>query len=281
MTRGVQIAVTGVFFIFAAGCHEPERPPDWGDVKIGDLAEPKGLDRPANQKLRTANFDVHIFELPAGNAPKLQDLWESLYTRNLRFYNYRAFDENLFRAGFARQFGLSGTEALLKAAGGKRLAKVSMLLPDGQPQDITIIPLDRPQELAYLDRTLSRQKLIVGPGVLSLRLIAQRLPGERGVCRLVAYPAFSSPPSLPITGPPGRANQPQLEFKAAGFGLKMSPGDFVVLGPRKYLSETVTLPGLFFSNLKGTTFLSKGEPPRRKISIRVFVLVCNAINYRD
>jgi hypothetical protein len=61
----------------------------------------------------------------------------------------------------------------------------------------------------------------------------------------------------------------------------MSPGDFVVLGPEKYLSDQTALGGLFFSNPQGSMFFSKTErkPPQLKPAVRIFLLVCTGINY--
>ena len=277
MMRALEIAALGWASLILAGCNEPASKPMWDNVKIGDLAPAKP--GPGEQQIKTANLDVHIYEVPAGNVEKLEDVWESVYTRGVRFYSYRAFAGNLFRVGFGKRFGWSGTEDLLQAAGGKKMAKIALLLPDGQPQDITVTGLDGPKELSYIDADLSREKAVIGPGVVSLRVTAQKVAGERGVCEVIGYPMFSVPMTSPIEPLTERARQQEVKFTGAGFGLKMSPDDFVVLGPRQYLSERVTLPGLFFSNLDGTVFLSKGRPPERKISVRVFVLVCTGINY--
>jgi len=277
MMRAIEIAALGWASLILAGCNEAASKPMWDNVKIGDLAPAKP--GPGEQQIKTANIDVHIYEVPAGNVGKLEDLWESVYTRAVRFYSYQAFAGNLFRAGFGKRFGWSGTEDLLRAAGGKRMAKIALLLPDGQPQDVTVTGLGRPEELSYIDADLSREKAVIGPGVMSLRVTAQKVAGERGVCEVIGCPVFSVPMTSPIEPLAGRARQQEVKFTGAGFGLKMSPDDFVVLGPQKYLSERVTLPGLFFSNLDGTVFLSKGRPPERKISVRVFVLVCTGINY--
>lgn len=277
MIRVLEIAALGWASLILAGCNEPASKAMWDNVKIGDLAPAKP--GPGDQQIKTANIDVHIYEVPAENVGKLEDVWESLYTRAIRFYSYQAFAGNLFRVGFGKRFGWSGTEDLLRAAGGKRMAKIALLLPDGQPQDITVTGLGRPEELSYIDRDLSREKAVIGPGVISLRVTAQKLAGERGVCEVIGYPVFSMPMRSPIEPLAERAKRQEVKFTGAGFGLKMSPDDFVVLGPQKYLSERVTLPGLFFSNLDGTVFLSKGRPPERKISVRVFVLICTGINY--
>ena len=71
----------------------------------------------------------------------------------------------------------------------------------------------------------------------------------------------------------------EFDFSSAGFGLKMSPGDFVVLGPDKYISDRSTLGGLFFSKPEGSLFFdkTKRKMPKHKPAVRVFVLVCTGI----
>jgi hypothetical protein len=279
MNRVFAIAFLGLVGLFAAGCDKGESKASWENIKIGDIGPVQSGKGLGGQLLKAATFDLYIYEVPGENVGKLEDLWQSLYARGLGFYNYRAFSANLFRVGFGKRFRWSGTQDFLRAAGGKRMAKIALLLADGELQKVTVTGLDRPQELSYIAIDLSREKANVGPGIMALRVSGERLAGERGVCQVIGYPVFWVPATSAIAPLAEQANQREVKFTAAGFGLKMSPDDFVVLGPRKYLSERVTLSGLFFSNLEGTMFLSKGKAPELKPSVRVFVLVCTGISY--
>jgi len=275
------IAVLGLLFVFLPGCTEPVTQPLRDDVNIGDLRTLESEKRPGKSSLRTANFDVHIYELPADKLGKLDDVWDGLHSRGLTFYNYRAFAGNLFRLGMGRQFSWSRLDDLIKDIGGKRMAIISMLLPDGRSDDLRLTGLDRPEEISFIDRSLLRDKVLIGPGIVNLRLTGSQVPGLRGVCQIVGYPAFTVPMAS-ATGPMAElAKQQEVEFKAAGFGLKISPDEFIVLGPTKYVSERVSLGGLFFTNLDGTVFTARGKRPTRKISVRIFVLVCTAIKYLE
>ena len=279
MVRVVTTAVLGLLFAFFSGCTEPVTQPLRDDVKIGDLKTLESEKRPDKHSLPTANFDVHIYELPADKLGKIDCLWAGLHERRLTFYNYRAFAENLFRVAVGRQFAWSRLDDLIKDAGGKRMAIISTLLPEGRTEDIRITGLDRPQEISFLDRDLLREKVLIGPGIVNLRLTGRQVPGRRGVCQIIAYPAFTVPMAS-AEGPMAEfAKRQEVEFKAAGFGLKMSPDEFIVFGPSKYVSERVSLGGLFFTNLDGTIFTATGKRPMRKTSVRIFVLVCTAIKY--
>ncbi len=94
---------------------------------------------------------------------------------------------------------------------------------------------------------------------------------------------------LPVFSPPIRSSIPELVYRAkagefpftsVGFGLKMGPGDLVVLGPEKYIDHQITLGGLFFSRPQGSLFFSRTErkPPERKPAVRIFLLLCTSIN---
>jgi hypothetical protein len=274
-------AVLGLLFVFLPGCRQPVAQPVRDDVKIGDLRTLESEKVPGNLALRTANFDVHIYELPADKAAKLNDVWAGLYERGLTFYNYSAFAGNLFRVAMGRQFSLSRLDDVFKDIGGKRMAVISVLLPEGRGQDIRITGLDRPQEITFVDLYLLHDKILIGPGNVNLRLTGSQVPGLRGACQLVAYPAFTVSMAS-AAGPMAElAKQQEVEFKAAGFGSKISPDEFLVLGPANFVSERVSLGGLFFTNLEGTMFPVPGKRPTRKTSVRVFVLVCTGINYLE
>jgi hypothetical protein len=61
----------------------------------------------------------------------------------------------------------------------------------------------------------------------------------------------------------------------------MGPGDFILLGPKEYVSDQTALGGLFFSNPEGSFFFSETErtPLERKPAVRLFLLVCTRTSY--
>ncbi len=281
MSRAFQIAVIGWLSVWLIGCTPAEKQkPIWETVKIGDIAPAQAGKLPV-KPLKTINFDAHIFEIPAENVGKLKDIWQTLYTKPLRFNNYNAFKDNLFSVRFGQIEMWNKILDLLRAAGGQRIVKVSLLLPDGQPSDVAVTGLNSQQTISYVSTDGSRETAPIGPGVLVLRIKAQKIPASRGVCDLIAYPVFVPPirPAIPQLA--ARARLREFSFGCAGFGLKMGPGDFVVLGPEKYVSDQTALDGLFFSKPEGSMFFSETErkPPERKPAVRVFLLVCTGINY--
>jgi len=264
------------------GCTAPEEEPIWKNIKIGDLAPRQDGKPPPSRLIETINFDLHIFEIPAENIDKLDDTRKNLYTRPLRFNSLYAFGANSFSVHFGQIRMLDEIYNLLLAASGKILTKVSLMLADGLPESIAITGLDGPRTISFTSTYGSKEGANIGPGILTLRLTAQTIPGSRGVCNVTAYPVFSPPirrAAIPLLD--ARTKMREFPFSAAAFALKMGPGDFVLLGPKEYVSDQTALGGLFFSNPKGSLFISETErkPPALKPAVRIFLLVCTRTNY--
>ena len=284
MIRVFQIVVLACLPFCLTGCGGPEKNERiWEQLKIGDLAPSHSGKRPDGQLLETANFNVYIFEIPAENIGALDDIWRMLYSKPLQFNNYKAFKANSFLAGFGQAQMWSKIIDLLLAADGKGTERVSLLLPDGQANDLPIARLDNEQTVFHISTSGSMEGVSIGPGMVALRMKAEKIPGSRGVCQVSILPVFSPPIRGPIPELVYRAKAGEFLFRSVGFGLKMSPGDLVILGPEKekYIDHQITLGGLFFSRPQGSLFFSRTErkPPERKPAVRIFLLLCTAINY--
>ena len=268
MIRVFQIVVFGCAAILLTGCNAPEKDKDeaiWEQVKIGDLAPSPNAKRPSSQLLKTINFKVYIFEIPAENISTLDDIWATLYTEPLRFNNSDAFKANSFLVGFGQVQMWDKIADLLRTAGGEKIETVSLLLPDGQANDLTIARLHNEQTIFHISTAGSMEGVTIGPGKLALRIKAEKIPGSRGVCNVVMLPVFSPPIKRAFSQSATREKSAEFPFTPAGFKLKMSPGDFVFLGPGKYISHQITLGSLFFSR------------PKPKPVVRTYLIVCTRI----
>jgi hypothetical protein len=107
----------------------------------------------------------------------------------------------------------------------------------------------------------------IGPGALVLWVKADKIPGSRGVCNVKAQPVFGSPIRIPLPDSAAYERSNELVFTTVGFELKMSPGDFFLLGPGKYVSNQITLSSLFFSKRN-----------ERRAVLRMFLFVCTNID---
>ncbi len=281
MARVFQIVVLSCMSLLLTGCNTPEKSkPVWEEAKLGDLAPSSSYQSPRSQILKTINFDVHIFEIPAGNISEMDNIWKSLYARPFQFNSHYAFNANLFIVRFGQMPMWDKINDLLLSADGQRVLKISLLLSDNQPNDLTITGLDEKQTVFYVSSDGSREKATIGPGMLVLRIKAVKTPGSRGVCIFVAQPVFTQPTGSLIPALADRARLHEFDFSSAGFGLKMSPGDFVVLGPEKYISDRSTLGGLLFSKPEGSLFFNKAKRkgPEHKPAVRILLLVCTGIS---
>jgi hypothetical protein len=252
--------------VLLTGCNAPEKDePIWQQVKIGDLAPSDNGKRPAGRLLKTTNFNIYTFEIPAENIDTLDDVWQMLYTKPLRFNDYDAFKANSFLVGFGQVQMWDKIANLLHTADGKKVQTASLLLPDGQANDLTIARLDNELTIFYISSAGSMEGAAVGPGKLALRIKAEKIPGSRGVRDVDIKPAFSPLIKSLISQPGARKKPGELLFTSAGFKLKMSPRDFIFLGPEKYISPQATLDSLFFTRHKP------------KPVVRTYLIVCTRI----
>ena len=127
----------------------------------------------------------------------------------------------------------------------------------------------------------------LGPGRLALRIGAGKITGARGVCSVSVSPVFVPPMTSSIPQLAARAKADEFVFSATGFGLRMSPGDFLLLGPEKYSHGQMTLSGYFFSRPApsgGRMFLvsSSGETqelePYYGPVVRTYLILCTGIS---
>jgi hypothetical protein len=263
-----------------SGCAKPEpEMPIWETVKIGDLAPQDGGKIAKVELLKTSRLDVHIFEIPADNIDEIDKIRKKLFVRPLKLKNYEAFNANSFMVRFGQVDIWQQTNNWLLEAEGRNISNVSLMLTDGEAQTIAITGLDRPQTIFYTGINGSREGANVGPGIFGLRVNADKIPGSRGVCNLVAYPVFSPPSESAIPQLKALGKLHEFPFTCAAFGLKISPGDFVLLAPNEYINDQTELGGLFFSNPRGGLFFSKTKAPEYKPAVRIFLLVCTGINY--
>jgi len=265
-----------------AGCTPPEEEPIWKNLKIGDLAPRQEGKQPTSRLLETTNFNLHIFEIPADNIDKLDDIRKTLFTKNLRYQSSHSFGANSFSVHFGQIRMWNEIFTSIFAAGAKQINKVSLMLADDLPETIAVARIDSPRTIFFTSTYGSREGTNVGSGILTLRIKTQKIPSLRGVCNFTAYPVYSPPmikSAIPLLD--ARTQRREFPFSAAAFGLRMGPGDFILLGPKEHVSDQTALGGLFFTNPEGNLFFSQteGTPLERKPAVRIFLLVCTRTSY--
>ncbi|MHC4482964.1 MAG: hypothetical protein ACYSW4_05395 [Planctomycetota bacterium] len=288
MIRLFEIAVFSFLLCCLTGCNGPEESePIWEKVKIGDLAASDSGKQPGGQALKTINFNVFIFEMPAEKVSTLDDIRQMLYMEPLRFKDYDAFAANLFSAGLGQGPMWNEIRALLDGGGGRKVRTVSLLLPDGQANDVAVARIPRGRTVFYFSGGGSMDGETIGPGRFALRIKAEKIPGLRGVCSVKVQPVFTVPTISPVPHLAARAKSDEFVFGSAGFGLKMSAGDFFFLGPQKYIKNRMTLGSYFFSRpapSPGVRILlvpPSSDTQKRELYfgpvVRTYLVVCTGI----
>jgi hypothetical protein len=269
MIRTFQIMVLLCLCLFLISCGAPKKEkPVWEQIKIGDLAPSSDGMGMSSQLLKMINFDVYIFEIPAEKIGVLNDAWQMLYTEPLQFKDSKAFGSNFFAAGFGQTQMWDKVGDLLRQADSKKVEKVTLLLNDGEARDFAISGLTSERTVFYVPTAGSMEGVTVGPGKIALRIKAEKIPGSRGVCNVEMEPVFLPPVADQVAARlAAHRKTGEFLFTPAGFVLKMSPGDFVFLGPKKYVSDEITLAGYFFSRAKP------------KPVVRTYLFVCTRIIY--
>ena len=247
MIRLSHIAVIFCLIALFTGCNEnkPSEKPVWEDVKLGDLV-PAGQ-KPQIQRLDSINFQIHIFEIPAENINKLDEISKILYTQPFRFKHFKAFGANSFSVSFGRTSLGNQIFDMLSEAGARRVGSTVMLLSDGESDDLPITRLFDRTSIYYTSTDGSIKTETIGPGQLALRMKAQKIPALRGVCNVSFVPVFPSPLKQLITKSSDSSTSNDTFFESCSFSLKMSPGDFIFLRPLQYISHQNSLGSLFFS----------------------------------
>ncbi|MHC4911546.1 MAG: hypothetical protein ACYTE5_00895, partial [Planctomycetota bacterium] len=251
MNRVLQIALFGFAGLLLAGCSDPEKDKRiWEETKITDLAPSADARDTSGKLLKTINFNIFIFDIPAEKTSALDGAWQMLYTKPLRFKDSDAFVANSFAAGFGQLDMWNKVSDLLRDAGGRKMEKISVLLTDDQPDDITIGRLARRQTIFYMPKSGSSEGITAGPGKIALRIKARKSPAPRGTCDFDVVPVFLPPIISSIPELAAREKAGEILFTSCRLRAKMGPGDFILLGPQKYISRQVTLAGLLFSRQK-------------------------------
>lgn len=261
----------------ATGCEtsSEQEVPIWETAKLSDLA-PRTGDRPQAEFLVAARFDIHVFDLPADNVERLEDLWRLLSAKPIRTNSYNAFAQNSFRVRFGQAEMWDQLLGLLRDAGAQRVATSALGVGDDAPTDLPIARLPRPSTISFAATNLSWQRAEVQPGRLVLRLRTEPIPGARGVRKIIAYPVHTPTIASAIPELEARIRAREFYFASAAFAAQMGPGDLLVLAPNQYSGERVTLGGLFFNEPQEVLFIDAEttDPPQRRPAVRVYVLVC-------
>ena len=267
----------------AGGCQAPPKPDSLSEgIKIPELARPPKDRPPPPQFLATAALTVHVLDLPADNVEQLDAVWKLLTAAPIRLMSYNAFSENSFRLLYGKIALWERIRTLLAEADAQQVTTVSLTVGENDQTDLPIAQVPTARPITFVASDLSTSTAHVGPGILALRLWAQRSPWAPAIRKIVGCPTYTIPTSGAIPQLQAQARRGEFRFDSAAFACEMAPGDLLVLGPEKYTGERVTLGGLFFNKPEETLFFNpnKARPAERKPAVRVYVLICTRVSGR-
>jgi len=284
MMRALYIVVLGSLMTAVLGCAgDKEKDPIWKGLKIGDLA-PATTGKSSNS-LNIINFKALVFELPAEKVSALDAVRTVLYAEPVRFRNFNVFTANSFSVVFGQSRMWPRVADLLYGADAQRVQTISLMLSDDEINDFPIFSLLARQSVFHKTATGSLEAGGTGPGLLALRVEAQRIPGLRGICSFTARPAFISALAGTLAQRSMGEGSAEFEFAGTEFRLKMTPGDFFIMAPAGQIDSQMALGSYFFNRprpSKRRFFIRSSEQAERRQLyfgpvVRLYLFVCVSI----
>jgi len=269
MTQKVTITAVICILVTLAGCKSSQQEkPLWEKYKITDLAAPPKNSQGKYGIIQTANFEIYTVEMPADNIKMLNAVWQKFQQKNISFNNPESFRANSFLLGQGDIKKWDELENQLREAKADLKNKISVFISENQSEDISIDMLPGERNVFYITLNSTMAGATIGPGTIGFRIKTQKIPYSTGTCNLKITP-LSAPPQM-ITLMQSEKKQEQeneVLFQSAGFELTARPGDFLLLGTKKFDIEKTTLNSLFFCR-------EKLEP-----IIRIYIILCTGVNF--
>jgi hypothetical protein len=239
----------------------PTKTPVWEQVKFKDLAHPKKTDPAGNFGRLPLQFTFHIFSVPPANFDFVKDLWQNLSDKPLHFADKNIFRENGFMAGAGQAETWRSAAEKLRTANAKNLKTIDLIIFDNNPSDVSLISSDHERNIFYRTADNQISGVTLGKGEAMFRISAAAVSDMRGVCNMTVEPLFKNTTSSDNSSGLGG----ELSFGTASLTAKMSPQDFVLIGPANYTPRGMTPESVFFL------------PPDNS-SIQIYLIVCTGVN---
>lgn len=266
-------AISKFFFLiilqlFITGCGNSE--PIWEDIKITDLAPANSPENPDN--IKTVSFDIHKIEFPADRMDEVKEIYEDLQTSALSLNSTTGFKENLFQAGLGQKQTWEKLNQVYKKANAEVKSSMSYIINFDQPNYIPAARIDPAKKLYYHQADGNLKKAVIKNSELTFRITARRIANRKGFCRLYIVPAFRNKTSenrFESFLKEGSGNQGNIfndsVFESTAFNVEISRGDFILIGPEKFVPHQYTLPAVLFCS----------QQP--KPVFRIFLILCKQI----
>jgi hypothetical protein len=205
-----------------------------------------------------------FFQIPDQNFEKLDEIWKQLTKQGIYLLDYHAFAANSFRADLGRVTMLTSINKILQDAGGRIANKFTLLIGEGESQDLEVAYLEKAQSIFYISTDGSMTGNTLGPGYITMRLLAKQIPNLQGVSN-VQFSVFFKPPLTTLHALEIRPFSDEYLFRPFIFNSSMRAGDLITLGPDKLNNDPTMLDGLFFGEQKDGKFF------------RLYLILCTGV----
>ena len=265
MVRSVSITIFAAMAVLVfCGCASEDKSV-YPQLKLSALA-PSGTDSLDGRSESVVEFNVYFFESPPEDFSTLNKIWEFLYREPLRFSNRDAFAANGFVAGKGNRQMWDSLRSILRQANVRTSKTVSLLIAGKQGQeDIPLFRIGGRQRIFHTAIDGQVAESMLHNGVVALRINSREIIAGRGICQIDVLPVFKFSNSRRFNILGGAETNKEILFRSAGVKVKLSPGEFILLGPQRYSSSLTTLNGLFFTTVEP-------EP-----IVKMYLILCRVI----
>lgn len=272
-----------------AGCQEAQNIPDQPQAESTKLSDIQPLYKPDMPP--ELHFRIYTFQLHRNNLANADHIFEILEKEKCQFKNPEAFKANGFAAGSAKSDTWQQLGERLQQAKAVGVRDSAMIVFEDSSQDLFFANTKQKRSVDYYRSQNEHFKMDVVQGQIGWRIRAWSSQDKEKTAQVQIMP-ISKPDIPPDISPFVRRRRQRIViFDTAGFELEMTPGDFVVLSPENYDSDTnldtkdmtspeesvlsTETPGTSAeSNLTKSTLGSMFFEVENKPLIRLFIVVC-------
>ena len=169
----------------------------------------------------------------------------TLDTKSIRFVNRESFTANGFTVGFGRTLNWKSVSGILSQINAIRGETNNLVVYDDSGDDFAVGMLESQQNISFFDTKGKEVASDFMPGRFSWTLRARPHASVRGVVQLEIRPMYRFGTHSFVRRLADYRNV--IPFDGGAFGLKMSSGEFVLLGTTGRSEDKITLSNLLFS----------------------------------
>jgi hypothetical protein len=235
--------------VWFCGCTKPVQTSTAPDVPIeGIRIEDVAPSTPSVTPVRIV-FRILSFDVASDQYEKVLDTFNKLGGKEITFVNYETFRGNNFNAAFGKSDEWPDVADVLSQIKAQRTTTENLIVYDDRGDDIVSMLVDSGGVVTFLEPNGSEITDEFSPGRFAWVLRARPVASIRGVAQLEMRPVYR----LGIDSYISRLARfrDMRPFDGGSFGLKMSAGDFLLLGPGRIdKSAQVNLSTMLFTSPK-------------------------------